>query len=95
VGVAILDAGGTLADASSADVESTGRVADLVEAAPERAGADAGALKAGDTPSHGRAAARLGVGTLAAMSGGLPTEAGALAVDEPCGALGATPLRGG
>jgi HAD superfamily hydrolase (TIGR01509 family) len=56
---------------SSADVESTKPEPDLVHAALQKAGADAGeAVMVGDTPFDVEAARRAGVATLAVMTGG-------------------------
>ncbi|HEY2570852.1 MAG TPA: HAD family hydrolase [Solirubrobacteraceae bacterium] len=72
---------------SSADVQSTKPQPDLVQAALERAGADADdALMIGDTPWDVEAAKRAGVPTIAVMTGGFAAqelrEAGAVAVYE-------------
>ncbi len=88
---------------SSADVESTKPAPDLVEAALERAGADASdAVMVGDTPWDVEAARKAGVGTLAVMTGGFAeeelAEAGAVGVYESvavlCRSLDETPLHG-
>jgi HAD superfamily hydrolase (TIGR01509 family) len=72
---------------SSADVQSTKPQPDLVQAALEKAGADADdALMIGDTPWDVEAAKRAGVPTIAVMTGGFAAqelrEAGAVAVYE-------------
>jgi HAD superfamily hydrolase (TIGR01509 family) len=72
---------------SSADVEKTKPQPDLVNAALEKAGADADdAVMVGDTPWDCRAAEAAGVPTIALMTGGFSEqelrEAGAVAVFE-------------
>src|SRR5919197_3022122 len=72
---------------TSADVEQTKPEPDLVKAALEKAGADAGdAVMLGDTTWDCEAAKRAGVETVALMTGGFSeqelTEAGAVAVFE-------------
>jgi HAD superfamily hydrolase (TIGR01509 family) len=78
-----------LADAwtTSADVEATKPEPDLVNAALERAGSDAGeAVMVGDTPWDVKAAAKAGVPTIAVLTGGFSVDelegAGAVAVFE-------------
>jgi HAD superfamily hydrolase (TIGR01509 family) len=78
-----------LADAwtTSADVEATKPEPDLVNAALERAGSDAGdAVMVGDTPWDVKAAAKAGVATIAVLTGGFSVDelegAGAIAVFE-------------
>ena len=86
---------------SSADVESTKPEPDLVHAALEKAGADAGdAVMIGDTPFDVEAAKRAGVPTIAVLTGGFSEdelrEAGAVevfeSVAELCRRLGETAL---
>jgi HAD superfamily hydrolase (TIGR01509 family) len=72
---------------TSADVEATKPEPDLVKAALDKAGADAGdAVMLGDTPWDCEAAKRAGVETVAVMTGGFSeqelTEAGAASVFE-------------
>jgi HAD superfamily hydrolase (TIGR01509 family) len=72
---------------SSADVQSTKPEPDLVHAALEKAGADAGdAVMIGDTPYDVEAAKRAGVPTIAVLTGGFSEaklrEAGAAEVFE-------------
>jgi len=87
---------------SSADVESTKPEPDLVHAALQKAGADAGeAVMVGDTPFDVEAARRAGVATLAVMTGGFSEaelrDAGAQDVFESVAELrrrlDETPLR--
>jgi HAD superfamily hydrolase (TIGR01509 family) len=90
-----------LADAwtSSADVEATKPAPDLVVAALEKAGSDAGVM-VGDTPGDGKAAGAAGVPTIAVVTGGFSADelrdAGAVAVlesvEELLARLGETPL---
>ena len=77
---------------TSADVEETKPEPDLVKAAVDKAGADAGeAVMLGDTPWDCEAAERAGVATVALMTGGFSeqelTGAGAVAVFESLGEL--------
>ncbi len=77
---------------SSADVSATKPEPDLVQAALERAGADADdAVMVGDTSWDVEAAKRAGVPTIAVMTGGFSAqelrEAGAVAVYESVGEL--------
>jgi HAD superfamily hydrolase (TIGR01509 family) len=72
---------------TSADVEATKPEPDLVKAALDKAGADAGdAVMLGDTPWDCEAAKRAGVETVALMTGGFSeqelTDAGAVNVFE-------------
>ncbi|HST32668.1 MAG TPA: HAD family hydrolase [Solirubrobacteraceae bacterium] len=72
---------------SSADVQSTKPEPDLVHAALQKAGADAGdAVMIGDTPYDVEAAKRAGVPTIAVLTGGFSEvelrEAGAVAVSR-------------
>lgn len=87
---------------SSADVEATKPAPDIVQAALDRAEADAGeAVMIGDSPWDAEAAARAGVETIAVMTGGFSEEelkdAGATAVYQSVAELrrdlDATPLR--
>jgi HAD superfamily hydrolase (TIGR01509 family) len=90
-----------LADAwtSSADVEATKPAPDLVVAALEKAGSDAGVM-VGDTPWDCKAAGAAGVPTIAVVTGGFSADelrdAGAVAVlesvEELLARLGETPL---
>jgi HAD superfamily hydrolase (TIGR01509 family) len=86
---------------SSADVQATKPAPDIVQAALDRAGANADeAVMVGDSPWDAEAAARAGVGTIAVMTGGFSEEelkqAGASAVYESVAglrrALDRTPL---
>jgi HAD superfamily hydrolase (TIGR01509 family) len=86
---------------SSADVQSTKPEPDLVHAALQKAGADAGdAVMIGDTPYDVEAAKRARVPTIAVLTGGFSEaelrEAGAAevfeSVAELCGRLGETAL---
>jgi HAD superfamily hydrolase (TIGR01509 family) len=99
----VLDARG-LADGwtTSADVESTKPEPDLVSAALERAGGSPDdAVMVGDTPWDVEAAGRVGVPTVAVLTGGFAKaeleDAGAVAVLESvaelCQKLDQTPLR--
>jgi HAD superfamily hydrolase (TIGR01509 family) len=96
----------SIADAwtTSADVESTKPEPDLVKAALEKAGADAGdAVMVGDTPWDIEAARDAGVDTIAVITGGFSRaeleEAGAVCVFESVAELRArlseTPLGSG
>jgi HAD superfamily hydrolase (TIGR01509 family) len=86
---------------TSADVEATKPEPDLVQAALEKAGVDAGdAVMLGDTPWDSEAAKKAGVPTVALMTGGFSEqelrEGGAIAVFESIpellDRLGETPL---
>ncbi|MGI8430443.1 MAG: HAD family hydrolase [Solirubrobacteraceae bacterium] len=86
---------------TAADVQATKPEPDLVNAALQRADAQAGdAVMVGDTPWDARAAGKAGVATLAVLTGGFATdelfEAGAAdvfqSVAELCSKLGSTAL---
>jgi HAD superfamily hydrolase (TIGR01509 family) len=86
---------------TSADVEATKPEPDLVGTALQRAGGDGGAVMVGDTPWDVMAAGKVGVDTLAVLTGGFAAEElrapGAVAVFESvaelCAALDSTALR--
>jgi HAD superfamily hydrolase (TIGR01509 family) len=60
---------------SSTDVQATKPAPDIVQAALDRAGADADdAVMIGDSPWDAESAARAGVGTIAVMTGGFSEE---------------------
>jgi HAD superfamily hydrolase (TIGR01509 family) len=78
---------------SSIDVQATKPAPDIVQAALDRAGADADdAVMIGDSPWDAESAARAGVGTIAVMTGGFSEEelkeAGASAIYQSVAELG-------